>query len=55
MVKIFIVIIMDEQTLAYLEQAVETLENIVEIMNEINSLLTNAIDKVEQNMEDYSS
>jgi len=46
---------MDEQTLAYLEQAVETLENIVEIMNEINSLLTNAIDKVEQNMEDYSS
>lgn len=46
---------MDEQTLVYLEQAVETLENIVEIMNEINSLLTNAIDKVEQNMEDYSS
>lgn len=46
---------MDKQTLAYLEQAVETLENIVEIMNEINSLLTNAIDKVEQNMEDYSS
>lgn len=49
------VIIMDEQTLKYLEQTVETLDNIVEIMNEINSLLTNAIDKVEQNMEDYSS
>lgn len=49
------VIIMDEQTLKYLEEAVETLDNIVEIMNEINSLLTNAIDKVEQNMEDYSS